>query len=148
MASSVSPASDPQRRALQTEQHVLAGDRRSLAGDGCRHERVAVAIAADPRADPHERPHDRCAAARGWSLQGVVDATVDVRNGRVEGLVEHRHDRAHLVDGRRLLGPQRRGAPERVDLLEQAAIGATLVGAVAQHPVALLEEARQAPDAR
>ncbi len=42
-----------------------------------------------------------------------------------------------------LLGAQRRGAPQRVDLLEHAALGAALVGAVAQRRVVLLEQRRR-----
>ena len=52
------PAPDAVRGALEAEEHVLARDRGGLAGDGCRHERVAVAVAADPRPDAHERAHD------------------------------------------------------------------------------------------
>ena len=48
-------AADAVRGALQSQQDVLARDLRGLAGDGCRHERVAVAVAADPRADADER---------------------------------------------------------------------------------------------
>ena len=54
---------------------------------------------------------------------------------------------AHLVGGRGLLRAQRRGAPQRVDLLDHAALGPSLVGAVAQHDVVLVEQLGQAADA-
>ncbi len=138
---------DAVRRALQSEQDVLARDLRGLAGDGCRHERVSVAVAADPRADADEGLDDRRARTRGGPLQGVVDAAVHVRDRGEEGLVEDLHDRSHLVGGRGLLRAQRRGAPQRVDLLDHATLGPSLVGAVAQHDVVLVEQPGQAADA-
>ena len=142
------PTADAVRGALEAEEHVLARDRGGLAGDGCRDERVAVAVAADPRPDAHERAHHGRAPACRGSLQRVVHAAVDVRDRGVQSLVEHGHHGADLVGGRGLLGSQRSGAPERVDLLEHPTLGAALVGAVAQRRVVLLEERREAPDAR
>ena len=140
-------AADAVRGALEPQQHVLTGDRRRFAGDGCRDERVAVAVAADPRAHPHERADDRCPPARGRALQRVVDAAVHVGDRGVERLVEDRHHGTHLVGGRGLLGAQRSRAPQRVDLLEHPPLGATLVRAVAQRRVVLLEERGKATDA-
>jgi hypothetical protein len=133
---------DAPGRVREAEQDVLRRDPGGLLGDGCRDERVAVAVAADPRAETDERAHDGRTAASARPLQGVVDAPVHVRDSGVEGLVEDRHDGAHLVDGRRLLRAQRRGAPQRVDLLEHAALGAALVGAALQRRVVLAEASR------
>ena len=141
-------ASDAEGRALETEQHVLAGDLRRLACHRRRHERVAVTVAADPGSDPHERAHHGGAASGGRSLQRIVDATVDLRDRREQGVVEDRHHGAHLVGGRRLLGPKRAGAPQRVDLLEHLPLGPPLVGAVAQRRVAFLQQLGQTADAR
>ena len=96
---------DPDGRALQAEQDVLGTDRRGLLRDGGCHERVAVAVAADPRPETDEGAHDGRATAGRGSLQRIVDASVDVGDRRVQGLVEDRHDGAHLVDGSRLLRP-------------------------------------------
>ena len=141
-------AADAARGALEAQQHVLARDRGRLAGDGCRDERVAVAVAADPRADPHERAHDGRAAARRRPLQRVVDAAVDVRDGGVERLVEDGHHRADLVGRGRLLGPQRRGAPQRVDLFEHAPLGAALIGTLRFRRRAATRRAPRAVSAR
>ena len=63
----------PMRSAVRSSpmQHVLRRDRGRLAGDGCRDEGVAVAVAADPRADADEglarrarADRRRCPAAR------------------------------------------------------------------------------------
>ncbi len=140
-------ATDALRRPLEAQQHVLAGDRGGLARDGRRDERVAVAVAADPGADPHEGLHDGGAGPGVLALEDVVDAAVDPGHGRVEGLVEDRHHRAHLVDRRRLLASQWSGAPERVDLLEHAALGAAALAVVAGGVVVLGEQLGEATDA-
>ena len=56
-------AADPVEGAFKATQHVVGGDLRRLASDGCRHERVAVAVSADPRAHPHEGGDDGGARA-------------------------------------------------------------------------------------
>ena len=123
-------------------------DRRRLAGDGCRHEGVAVAVAADPRPDPHERLDHGRALSGGDALERVIHPPVDVGHRGVERLVEHRHDGAHLVGGRGLLRAQRRGAPERVDLLEHAPARAALVGTAAQRRAVLDQQGGEAADGR
>ena len=70
-----------------------------------------------------------------------------MRDRRVQRLVEDLHDRANLVGRGGLLGPQRRGAPQGVDLLDHAALGAALVRPVAECGVELVEQVRQATDA-
>ena len=138
---------DPHGGALQAQQDVLRTDRRGLLRDGGGHERVAVAVAAHPRAEADEGTDDGCPAAGSGSLQRIVDAPVDVRDGRVESLVEDCHDGTHLVDRRRLLRPQRRRAPERVDLLQHAPLRTPLVRAAVERGIALGEQSHQTSDA-
>ncbi len=78
--------------------------------------------------------------------QHILDALVDLGDRRVERFVEHGHDRANLVDGRRLVGAQRRRAPQRVDLLQHAARDPNLFG-TAPAEVTLAEELGQSTDA-
>ena len=138
---------DALRRALEPQQDVLGGDASGLAGHGCRHERVSVAVAADPRAHAHEGGDERCATTRVRALQHVIEAPIHGGDHGVERLVEDRHDRAHFVDRRRLLRSQRGCAPQGVDLFDHPPFQARRVVAVAQAVVVLLQQPREATDA-
>ncbi len=141
-------AADPVDRALDAAQHVVGGDLRGLPGDGCRDERVAVAVAADPGADAHEGGDDGGAGAGLAGAQRVVDPAVDVRDRREQSLVEDAHHRADLVGGGRLLRAQRGGAPQGVDLLQHPALGALLLRAADAGRIVLGEQLGEAADAR
>ena len=116
---------EPERDILVAAEHVVRLDPQRLDGDLGRHGRVAVAVAADPAAPLDERRNEgrpragRPAVRRGRRIERPVEAAVQERHGAEERLVEERHRRPHLVEGRRLGEPERRRPPEDRDLLAQ-----------------------------
>ena len=128
-------AGDPVAGGLQAAQHVLGLDAHRLAGHLVGDVGVAVAVAADPGPVADERHGPGRADAGALGVQGPVQGTVDVRDDGEDGLVEGRQGGAHLVERVEPGVAQLGGAPEQVDLLQQAAVrlgglGAALVGAV------------------
>ena len=105
---------------------MLCLQRQGPAGDLGSHEGVAVPIAAHPGAEPHERRHRRGYGSAGLADQRVLRGAVQPRDRPDQGLVEHRHDRADLVEWFRLGRAQHRGEVQQFDLLEQAAMGGVL----------------------
>ena len=114
----------PMRVAARSSPNSTCSDamRGGLEGGLGGDERVAVAVAADPGAEAHERGGAAGATPGGVGLQRVVEQAVDPRHDLEQRLVEDAHRRAHLVERRRPGRAERRGAPERVDLLEQPAV--------------------------
>lgn len=103
---------------MQLGQRLLGLLRDRLAGHRGRDVRVAVAVAADPRAEAHEGGHGWRVAPRIGAGQGGLDAAVDPRDRTEECVVEDGEDRLHLVARLGLRAAQRRGALEDVDVLE------------------------------
>ena len=131
----------------EPEQDVLGGDLGGLARDVRGDERVAVPVAADPRAEAHEgRSPDR-AAARVVPEQPVVEQAVDLRDDLEQRLVEHAHRRPDLVERGRPGGAERRGAQEVRDLLEQPPFVLGARGGVLR-AVPLVDEVGDAADGR
>ncbi len=100
---------------------MLVRDRRGLARDVRGDVGVAVAVGADPRPELDERLDGRRLGARAVAVHPAVEAAVHLRERGEEGLVEHAHRGPHLVERRRLARAERRGAPQLVDLGQQAA---------------------------
>ncbi|OIQ71329.1 hypothetical protein GALL_470570 [mine drainage metagenome] len=134
------------RGRLQCGEDVLGGDDRGGPGDVRGDVRVAVPVAADPRAQADERAHDRLRRPGGVALQPVVEASVDRREDVEERGVEHRHHAVDLVEHARLRRAQRRRAPQHVDLREQPALVLGERDAAARHAVALGDEVGDPPD--
>ncbi len=103
------------QRLVGVRAHRLAGH---LGGD----ERVAVPVAADPRAEPDDG-RQRLLVGPVVLAEGGLDGPLEARDGVDEGLAEHREHGLHLVGRRRPGDPQRRGALEDVDVLEHPAPG-------------------------
>ena len=78
-----------------------------------RHERIAVAVAADPRGDAQERRQVEPRSIRIAALQFVLEAAVQQRHLRQERLLEERQPVRHLVEHVELLESQHAGLPER-----------------------------------
>ncbi len=103
--------------------------RGDLRGDA----RVAVAVAADPRARSQERPDPRRARPRpaavggrparptGRRVERRVERAVQPRDDAEQRRVEERHRGPHLVERRRAHDAQVGGPPQQRDLLAQSA---------------------------
>ncbi|TWG84011.1 hypothetical protein L603_002200000220 [Cellulosimicrobium cellulans J34] len=139
-------AADEASALLERRERVVGRDRGGLARDLGRHVGVAVAVAADPRPEAHERADQGLLAAGLVAEQPVVEAAVD-RGERVEHRgVEDPEGRLHLVEHGRLVLADRRRAPHRVDLREQAALVLRERRAAEPLRVALVEQRRDAAD--
>ena len=134
------------RRGLERREDVLGRDDGGGAGHVRRHVRVAVAVAPDPRAEADERAHDRGLRAGRIGLQPVVEPPVDLGEHVEEGRVEHGHDGPHLVEHHRLGCPERRRAPEHVDLGQQAPLVLGQRRPADVQRVALRHQVRDPPD--
>ena len=104
---------DARRRGLERKQDVLALDGDGLGGDAGVDARVAVAVATDPASEPHKWRDLAFRAER------ILEGPHELRHEAKQGVVEDRHQRADLVDGPDLEGPQLRRPPQRIDLLDQ-----------------------------
>ncbi len=123
-------------------------DRHRLLGHRGGHERVAVSVAADPRAEAKERRGERRARAGAPRIQGAVEGAVDLGHASKQRLVEHGRYRPHLVERLRLGRAQLPGAPQDVDLLEKAAVGVVALARGAARVVEAVELLADAPDRR
>ena len=74
------------------------------------HRRVAVAVAANPRAEANGSGVERQASVHDPS-QGPVERSAQLRNGVPDRLLEHRHAGADLVERRRPFAPDLLGVP-------------------------------------
>ena len=102
-------------------QHVLGLDRQCRRGHRGGDVGVAVAVSADPAAEAQKGRRQRGPAARVARAQGAVQRSVDLGHREEKRLVEHGHDRAHLVERLDLRRTQLPGAPQDVDLLDEPA---------------------------
>ncbi len=78
-----------------------------------RHERIAVAVAADPRPDPQERGQFAQRRVRVAPLQLVLERAVQQGHFGQERLLEERQAVGHFVEHVELLEPQHAGLPQR-----------------------------------
>ncbi len=110
-------------------------------------QRVAVAVAADPRSEPDEGRHLRRSRARAISGQRRLRPSVDLRHHCKEHVVEGRHRGAYLVQRPGALGPQLGRPPQHVDLLEQTPAYLRLLRGAQPGVVAAVQQLGDAPDA-
>ena len=108
-----------------------------LPRDLRRDVRVAVAIAADPRAEADRRRVERQAAARARA-QRAIDAAQVARQRVPQALLEHDQAAAHFVERRRPLLRAPRSSPtpssisRRSAAISSSCSGARQVGAIAR----------------
>ena len=103
-------------RMLSLHPHRAAGDLGS-------HVRVAVPVPADPGTEP-DKGRDRTGDRTGGRPdQRHLGGPIQAGHGADQGLVEHRHHGAHLVERLRLGGAQDRRPVQQFDLLQQPAPG-------------------------
>ena len=77
-----------------------------------RDERVAVAVAADPRADAQERRQFGCGCSGVATVQFVLERAIEAGHLGQERLLEEREAVRHLVEHFELLEPQDAGLPQ------------------------------------
>ena len=94
-------------------------DRHRVGGHLRRDRGIAVPVAADPAAKTQE--------GRSRRAERRVERAKDLGHHAEERLVEDGHEGADLVQGLDLGRPHLGGAPQRVDLLAQPAIGFDLL---------------------
>ncbi len=82
--------------------------------------RVAVTITPDPAAESQKRRCGRPLRAGFARVERTAELPVDGGHEPEERLVENAHERADLIKWLQLLGPQLRGPPQTVDLLQQS----------------------------
>lgn len=111
--------------AGQDRQRVVRMGRQRLPGDLRGHERVPVAVTADPAAEPDEGRHrrERILARRLPLHQRRLDDAVQPWDRPHQRVVEDAERGLHLVRGGRLSAPQRGRALQDVDVLQQPAAG-------------------------
>jgi hypothetical protein len=120
---------------------------RGLGDVGC-HVRVAVPVAADPRAEAQEGRSDRrlevavAAALGGGRSSRVLDRPVDPGDEPIQRLVEDDHGRANLVERAGRAAPDLGGLPQHRDLLAQAPSELTIRRGRQAWIVRLLEQPR------
>ena len=119
-------APDPFHRDLQGFAGVFGLDGQRPSGDFGGHVRIAVPVAADPGTEPDERGHRAGDRAAGRADQRSLGGPVQPGHSPDQGLVEDRHDGAHLVQRFRLGGAQDRRQMQQFDLFQQAAAGDVL----------------------
>ena len=99
------------------------------------HERVAVAVAADPRADAQERRQLDGGLARMTPREIVLECTVELRQLGHERVLVERQPIRDLVEHVELLEPQHAGLPQREHRApDRLVVGGTLTG---RQPVAV-----------
>ena len=148
---------------LVTTHDVAGVDTRHLAGQLRGHGRVAVAIAADPRAPLQEGGHARrprpaqsrvagepvvTATSSTYLRRAIhrpVEGTVDTGDGSEERLVEKGEGSANLIERRRRGPADGRRPPQQADFLTQPAPDLGVVDRAETRIVKLLEQPIAAP---
>ena len=106
----------PVDRVVQDLQRLVGVRRDRLAGHLRRDERVAVAVAADPRPEPHDGRQRL--GLRVLTREGDLDGPLEAGHGVHERLPEDGEHGLHLVGRGGPGDPQRRRALQDVDVLE------------------------------
>ena len=117
-------------------------------GHTSRHGRVPVAIAADPAAEAQEWSGERRALRGTRRAQRAVHRPEQLGHDSKQGLVENRHERAHLVERRDAERAYLRRPPQRVDLLDEPSLRVALFAVGDPRIVQPLELIADAPDGR
>jgi hypothetical protein len=150
-----------------TAQHVLGLDAHGIARDLGGDVRIAVAVAADPRAPVEEGPDARWTSAGSagvacrrvgafgarrtpspvdGAVEGRIERAIHARRDRVQRLVEERHRRAHLVERRGRVATQAGGVPQPGDLLAEPATDVDIVCGREPRIIQPVEEPVAAPE--
>ena len=138
------PLGEQPMRSSRKRRHCSRMRRERLERHGGRHVRVAVAVAADPRAEGQQRRHDRRLVR-----VGLRDSRLEVavERGHLVGerRLEEDEPTAHLVEDRRRHGAQLVRAPQLLHGRQQPP---ARPGHGAGQPRALVELAQDGEDAR